>query len=107
MKIGTRMPPFAGASGFDNYAAWLAENGFGAVDTPQLTRAFARTCDRRGLEMGSSDGGGSVLSRDAAVRRKGLSDIKKSLSAIARHGGHTLFTVLGPDDPSIPKAETF
>ena len=107
MKIGTRMPPFAGAIGFDNYAAWLAENGFGAVDTPQLTRAIARTCDRLGLEMGSSDGGGSVLSRDAAVRRKGLSDIKKSLSAIARHGGHTLFMVLGPDDPSIPKAETF
>ena len=107
MKIGTRMPPFAGAIGFDSYAAWLAENGFGAVDTPQLPRAIARTCDRFGLEMGSSDGVGRVLSRDAAVRRKGLSDIKKSLSAIARHGGHTLFTVLGPDDPAIPKAETF
>ena len=26
MKIGTRMPPFAGKVGFDSYAEWLAEN---------------------------------------------------------------------------------
>ena len=38
MKIGTRMPPFSHQIGFDAYAAWLAENGFGAVDTPPLTR---------------------------------------------------------------------
>ena len=107
MKIGTRMPPFSHQIGFDAYAAWLAENGFGAVDTPLLTRQIARTCERLGLAIGSSDGGGQVLSRDAAKRRKGLSEIKKSLSAIARHGGHTLFTVLGPDDPSMSKAETF
>lgn len=107
MKIGTRMPPFSRALGFDSYAAWLAENGFDAVDTPPLTREIARTCQRLGLAIGSSDGSGNVLSRDAAKRRKGLSQIKKSLSAIARHGGHTLFTVLSPDDSSIPKAECF
>ena len=107
MKIGTRMPPFSRQIGFDAYAAWLAENGFGAVDTPPLTRQIARTCERLDLAIGSSDGGGQVLTCDAAKRRKGLSEIKKSLSAIARHGGHTLFTVLGPDDPSMSKAETF
>ena len=107
MKIGTRMPPFSHQIGFDAYATWLAENGFGAVDTPPLTRQIARTCERLDLAIGTSDGGGQVLTRDAAKRRKGLSEIKKSLSAIARHGGHTLFTVLGPDDPSMSKAETF
>jgi len=107
MKIGTRMPSFAREMGFDGYAEWLAENGFGAVDTPSMTREIARTCERLGLAIGSTDGGGSVLSRDAATRRKGLSEYKKCLSAIARYGGRTLFVVLGPDDPSIPRAETF
>ncbi|MCE2447976.1 MAG: TIM barrel protein [Candidatus Latescibacteria bacterium] len=107
MKIGTRMPPFSHQIGFDAYATWLADNGFGAIDTPPLTRQIARTCEQLGLAIGTSDGGGQVLTRDAAKRRKGLSEIKKSLSAISRHGGHTLFTVLGPDDPSMSKAETF
>ena len=103
--ILTRSKPAPDAS----YAAsGCAENGFGAkLDTPPLTRPIARTCEQLGLAIGTSDGGGQVLSRDAAKRRKGLSEIKKSLSAIARHGGHTLFTVLGPDDPSMSKAETF
>lgn len=107
MKIATRMPPFSRQLGFDRFAAWLAENGFEAIDTPQLTREIAQTCKRLGLALGTSDGGAKVLSRDAAKRRKGISEYKKSLSAIAKHGGHTLFTVLDPDDPSIPKAETF
>tara|TARA_Y100000758_G_C16044082_1_gene419224 strand:+ start:504 stop:1367 length:864 start_codon:yes stop_codon:yes gene_type:complete len=107
MKIATRMPPFARQIGFDGFAAWLAENGFDAVDTPQLTREIAKTCKQLGLALGSSDGGASVLSRDAAKRRKGISEYKKSLTAIAKNGGHTLFTILGPDDASIPKAETF
>jgi sugar phosphate isomerase/epimerase len=107
MKIGTRMPPFSRQTGFDGYAAWLAQNGFDAIDTPPLTREIARSCQRHGLSIGTCDGGGNVLSRDAAKRRKGLSAYKQSLSAIARHGGHTLFAILGPDDPSIPKAETF
>ena len=41
MKIGTRMPPFAGKVGFDTYAEWLAENGFEAIDTPLLTKEMA------------------------------------------------------------------
>ena len=52
MKIGTRMPPFSHQIGFDAYATWLAENGFGAVDTPLLTRQIARTCERLGLALG-------------------------------------------------------
>jgi hypothetical protein len=36
--MATRMPPFARQIGFDGFAAWLAENGFDAIDTPQLTR---------------------------------------------------------------------
>ena len=62
MKIGTRMPPFSSQIGFDAYAAWLAENGFGAIDTPLLTRQIARTCERLGLAIGSSDGGGQEFS---------------------------------------------
>ena len=85
MKIATRMPPFARQIGFDGFAAWLAENGFGAIDTPQLTREIAKTCKQLGLALGSSDGGASVLSRGAAKRRKGISEYKKSLTAIAKN----------------------
>jgi sugar phosphate isomerase/epimerase len=107
MKIGTRLPPFAGQIGFAAYAQWLAENGFAAVDTPLLTREIAQTCKDLGLALGTADArGGGLLSRDAAKRRQALSTLKKDLSDIARHGGHTYFTVLGPDDPSIPRAET-
>ena len=39
MKIGTRMPPFGREMGFDGYAEWLAENGFGAIDAPIIYMA--------------------------------------------------------------------
>jgi len=107
-KLATRMPPFAAEIGFDAYAQWLADNDFDAVDTPLLTKQIAATCKRLGLELGSSDGNTpGLLSRDARKRSAALSQLKKNLSAIARHGGHTLFTVLQPDDPAMPREETF
>lgn len=108
MKIGTRMPGFAREVGFDGYCAWLAENGFEAVDTPPLTASIAATCQRLGLAIGTCDArAGGLLSQDAAKRRKALSDLKKDLTAIARHGGHTYFAILGPDDPTQGRAKTF
>jgi sugar phosphate isomerase/epimerase len=108
MKIGTRLPGFAGQIGFDAYAEWLADNGFDAVDTPVLTQQIARTCERLGLALGTSDARqGGLLSADAATRRKALSTLKKDISAIARHGGHTYFAILMPDDRSQPRAATF
>ena len=79
MKIGTRMPPFSHQIGFDAYAAWLADNGFGAVDTPPLTRQIARTCERLGLAIGSSDGGGQVLSPRRSQTPQGLGRDQKEL----------------------------
>ena len=108
MKIGTRMPPFSREIGFDAYVAWLAENGFGAVDTPALTRQIAKTVEKNGLAIGSCDGNaGGLLSQDTAKRRKALSTLKKDLTAIAKNGGHTFFTVLPPDDPAQGRAKTF
>lgn len=108
MKIGTRLPPFSREIGFDAYVAWLAENGFGAVDTPPLTRQIARTVEQNGLAIGSCDGrAGGLLSQDAAKRRQALSTLKKDLTAIAKNGGHTFFTVLPPDDPAQGRAKTF
>ena len=90
------------------YAAWLAENGFDAVDTPALTRQIAQTCEKLELTIGTCDGNATgLLSVDAAKRRKALSTIKKDISAIARYGGHTLFTVLAPDDASLGREKTF
>lgn len=108
MKIGTRLPGFAGQIGFDAYAAWLAENGFDAVDTPALTRQIAKTCEKLGLAIGTCDANASgLLSADAIKRRKGLSALKKDLTAIARHGGHTYFCILGPDDASLGREKNF
>lgn len=108
MKIGTRMPPFSREIGFEGYAAWLADNGFGAIDTPTLDRKIAKTCKDLSLEIGTCDGRmDGVLSPDAATRRKALSAVKADMTAIAKNGGHTLFTVLGPGDPSLGRAKTF
>ena len=108
MKIGTRLPPLSREIGFKAYVEWLAENGFDAVDTSPLTGEIARIVKKNGLALGSCDGGaGGLLSEDAAKRRKGLSSLKKDLSAIARNGGHTYFGVLAPDDRSMPRAKTF
>lgn len=108
MKIGTRMPPFARTLGFEGYATWLAENDFGAIDTPTPDRKTAKICKDLGLEIGTCDGRmGGVLSPDAETRRKALSAIKADISAIAKNGGHTLFTVLGPGDPTLGRAKTF
>ena len=108
MKIGTRMPGFARDIGFDGYCEWLAESGFDAVDTPTLTAEIAKTCKRLGLTIGTCDAGaGGLLSADKAKSRQALNSLKKDLTAIAKHGGHTYFTVLGPDDASQGRAETF
>ena len=108
MKIGTRLPGFAREIGFDVFCQWLAESGFEAVDTPVLTREIAKTCERSGLAIGTCDArAGGLLSPDAATRRTALSTLKKDLSAIARHGGHTYFAILMPDDPSQPRAQSF
>ena len=108
MKIGTRMPGFAREIGFEAFCQGLAESGFEAVDTGVLTREIANTCERAWLALGTCDAGaGGVLSPDAPTRRKALSALKKDLSAIARHGGHTYFAILGPDDRAQPRAQTF
>ncbi|MFH1570631.1 MAG: sugar phosphate isomerase/epimerase [Gemmatimonadota bacterium] len=108
MRIGTHLPGFARQIGFDAYAEWLAENEFDAVDTPPPTADTARTLKRLGLAYGTCDGRApGLLSADAARRRAGLSALKKDLSAIARHGGHTYFALLMPDEPSQPRARTF
>ena len=101
------MPPFAGKVGFDSYAEWLAENGFEAIDTPLLTKEMASKCADLGLAIGTCDAGsGGLLSKDAAKRRAALSQLKKDLTTIAKNGGHTYFTVLGPDDPTMKRGET-
>ena len=108
MKIGTRIPGFAREIGFEAYAGWLAENDFDAIDTPPLTAEIASTCKGLGLALGTCDArAGGLLSADAALRRKALSTLKKDLAAIAKHGGHTYFAILGPDDPTQPRAKTF
>ena len=64
--------------------------------------------DKLGLVIGTCDGrSGGLLSADPVAQRQGLSSIKKDLSAIAKHGGHTYFCVLGPDDRTQPRAKTF
>ena len=108
MKIGTRVPPFAYEIGFEKYANWLAENGFEAVDTPALTADIARICATNRLEIGSCDATDlGLLSKDAAIRRKALTQFKKHISAIKRFGGHTCFVVLSPDDPSQTRQTSF
>ena len=108
MKIGSRMPPFAGKIGFDAFADWLADNDFQAIDTPTLTKSMANKCEKLGLEIGTSDAGApGLFSRDAAKRRTALNKLKKDLSAIAKNGGKTYFAVLGPDEPAMPRHETF
>jgi sugar phosphate isomerase/epimerase len=108
MKIGTRMPPFANEVGFEKYANWLGENGFEAVDTPPITADIARICAANRLEIGSCDATDiGILSKDASVRRKALSQFKTDVSAIKRFGGHTCFVVLSPDNPSQTRQTSF
>ena len=108
-KLATRMPGFGRKIGFDAFAEWLADNGFDAVDTPLLTKQIAATCTRLGLALGSCGDGNAagLLSRDISKRSAALAALKKDLSAIAKHGGHTFFTVLQPDDPAMPRREAF
>lgn len=108
MKIGTRLPGFARQIGFDGYCQWLADNGFEAVDTPPLTKEIAQTCKKLGLSIGTCDGRApGLLSEDKAKQKEGLASLKKDLTAIARHGGHTFFAILLPDNPLQPRAKTF
>ena len=108
LRIGARPPGFAGQIGFDGFAEWLADNEFGAIDTPLLTPDIASTCKRLGLTIGTSDARGSgLLSADAGIRRKALSVLKKDLTTIARNGGKTFFTVLMPDDHTQTRSKSF
>ncbi len=107
MKIGSRMPGFARDIGFDAFAAWLADNGFEAIDTPVLTKKMATTCSKLGLTIGTCDGmNNGLLNKDAAIRRKAVAAVKRDITASARNGGHTMFTVLGPGEPGQSRAES-
>ena len=109
MKIGTRIPPVGGEMGFDAFCRWLAENGFGSVDTSALTAEIKQTTDAAGLVIGTCDIGHvrETLSADESVRAEGVKNLKEQLSETASLGGKLLFCVLLPEDASLGRQKNF
>lgn len=105
MKVGVRHLG-VGDMGFEGLVQWLAENGFGAVDTPALTPEIKQTVEKAGLEIGTVDlGGGGWITADEEKRKAGIQKVKDSLKSSADNGAKVFFTVFGPEDTSRPRGE--
>ncbi len=109
MKIGMRLPGKIREMGCDRLAAWAKSVGLEAVDLPSPDPEAKAALDRNGLGVGSVDvaGVGEALSRDEAVRAKGVAQLKQEIDAMAQIGASTLFCCLIPADRTVPRAESF
>ena len=109
MHIGMRIPPMGREMGFEGVVAWAAKVGLGSIDLPEVDRSMRMACDGAGIGVGSVDWGvgGDLLSKNAAVRRKAVSDMKKRIKDTAAHGSGVIFLCLNPDDPRQTRAESF
>jgi len=109
IRIGTRIPPKLGELGIGKAAEWAAGIGLQVLDVPALTPEIKQACDAAGLSVGTVDavGVGQLLSRDPAWRAAGTRALSERISETAALGGSKLFLCLVPEDPAVPRSETF
>lgn len=102
MEIGVRQPPCAGSMGLASFAKWAAEQGFKAIDVPNLDAETKQILSDHGLRVGTVDLAArwAQLSPDPERRKAGLEEQKAYLEKVAGLGAKTLFTVLLPEDPA-------
>lgn len=106
MKIGVRNVGI-GDGGFGTLVTWLAENDFGAVDAPALNEEIKKQIDDSGLDLGTVDMGGGIITADENKRKENVAKLKERLKQSADLGAKVFFTVFGPDDTSRPRRENF
>ncbi len=108
MKISMRPCGMTRQMGMAGVIEWAADSGFGAFDTPALTPEIHSAMEKSGLELGTVDmGGPSVITADETKRAENLEKLKAGMKRSADLGAKVLFTVLGPEDASRPRAENF
>jgi sugar phosphate isomerase/epimerase len=106
MKIGVRNVGI-GEGGFGALVTWLAENDFGAVDAPALNDEIKGQIDAAGLDLGTVDMGGGIITADENKRKENVAKLKAGLKRSVDLGAKVFFTVFGPDDQSRPRRENF
>jgi len=110
MKIGVRLPGVAREMGIPEFMKWLAENGFGAVDVPNLEPETKGAVEAAGLDIGTCDIMQHVpatLSPDDNERAEGVELIKEQITDFAGKGAKLLFCVLMPKDPARGRGANF
>jgi len=109
MHVGMRIPPMGRELGFEGVVKWAAASGLGSIDVPDVDRKTRKICDDAGIKIGSVDygAGGGLLSKDAGVRRKAVSAMKRRIKATGAYGAGVVFLVLSPDDRMQSRAESF
>ena len=110
MKIGVRMPPVAREMGLGPFCAWLAENGFGAIDLPALDEESNAAVEAAGISVGTVDIMTHVpktMSKDDSTRTEGVKLMKEHMTEVAENGGKLIFCVLMPEDPALGRGANF
>lgn len=110
MKVGVRIPPVGREMGLGRFCQWLAENGFGAIDLPDLTPELKRDVEASGLQIGTVDVMGHVkdtLSAEEKQRAQGVTALKDDLSRLSSQGANLAFCVLVPKDPTLGRQANF
>ena len=108
MHVGMRIPPMGRELGFEGVVKWAAVSGLGSIDVPNVDRKIRKICDDAGIKIGTVDygAGGGLLSKDAGVRRKAVSAMKRRIKATGAYGSGVVFLTLSPDDRMQSRAES-
>jgi sugar phosphate isomerase/epimerase len=93
--------------GVDGVIKWAGEAGFGAIDTPGLTPELVGQVKEAGLEIGTVDLMGGVVTADEAKRKENVAKLKANMKASADLGAKVFFTVFGTDDATRSRKDSF
>ncbi|MCB0127168.1 MAG: sugar phosphate isomerase/epimerase [Caldilineaceae bacterium] len=107
--IGFRMRGWTNNVSFEEVLRWTKENGLGGVDIGSNADTVGQQVLDAGLWIGTADlrNARRLLSANAETRAAGLAENKAYIEACAKLGPMTYFGVMMPEDPSLPRAETF
>jgi sugar phosphate isomerase/epimerase len=102
-----RIPGMAREMGVDGVIKWAAEAGFGAIDVGPLNADLKKTVDDAGLDIGTVDLMGGVVTADENKRKENVAKLKESMKQSADLGAKVFFTVFGTDDATRSRKDSF
>jgi len=109
MKVGIRMTGRLNGMPFDEVCRWMAANGFGTVDVPDINAEMVNAASAHGVVIGQVDmvGTSDLLSDDVGKQKEAIKGAVNSIQNAIDHGVTNMFYIApAPADPSQGRSAT-